>query len=37
MVVTRRWQFFNGTKRRPVPVDPQNPTPDEDEAMESGL
>jgi transposase InsO family protein len=35
MIVNRRWAYFTGTKKCPVPADPDNRTPDEDEMIEA--
>ena len=29
MEASRRWKYFDGTKSRPVPADPSNPTTEE--------
>ena len=31
MIATQRWGYLDGSVTRPVPVDPANPTPDEEE------
>ena len=35
MTATKRWVYFSGMRARPVPVDPANPTPEEQAQMQA--